>query len=44
MLLSGTPYPAVTGVLGHENSNTTKLYLRMDVALLRPLCLEVPHA
>ena len=44
MLLSGTPYPAVTGVLGHEKSNTTKLYLRMDVALLRPLCLEVPHA
>jgi len=44
MLLSGTPYTDVTGVLGHENSNTTKLYLRMDVALLRPLCLEVPHA
>jgi site-specific recombinase XerD len=44
MLLSGTPYPVVTGVLGHENPNTTKLYLRMDVERLRALCLEVPHA
>ena len=43
MLLSDTPYPVITGVLGHESSNTTKAYLRVDVERLRELCLEVPH-
>ena len=43
MLLSDTPYPVITGVLGHESSNTTKAYLRVDVERLRALCLEVPH-
>jgi len=43
MLLSDTPYPVITGVLGHESANTTKAYLRVDVERLRSLCLEVPH-
>jgi len=43
MLLTDTPYPVITGVLGHESSNTTKTYLRVDVERLRALCLEVPH-
>ena len=43
MLLTDTPYPVITGVLGHESSNTTKAYLRVDVERLRSLCLEVPH-
>jgi len=43
MLLNETPYPVITGVLGHESSNTTKSYLRVDVERLRTLCLEVPH-
>jgi len=44
MLLTETPYPVITGILGHESSNTTKAYLRVDVERLRTLCLEVPHA
>jgi integrase len=43
MLLSNTPYPVISGILGHSNANTTKLYLRIDVERMRPLSLEVPH-
>lgn len=43
MLSQKAPYPVVSGVLGHECANTTKRYLRVDVEVLRPLCLEVPH-
>ena len=43
MLLSDTPYPVITAVLGHESSNTTKAYLGVDVERLRTLSLEVPH-
>jgi len=43
MLLSGTPYPVITGVLGHESTNTTKVYLRADVEHLRQISLEVPY-
>jgi integrase len=42
MLLSNTPYPVVTGVLGHQNTSTTRRYLRVDVERLRPMALEVP--
>ncbi|WP_077215149.1 site-specific integrase [Bacillus dakarensis] len=43
LLKNNTPYPVITGVLGHENSNTTKLYLRIDIEQLRTVALEVPY-
>ncbi|MDQ6752265.1 MAG: site-specific integrase [Actinomycetota bacterium] len=42
MLEAGTPYPVIGAVLGHADANTTRRYLRVDVAHLRPLVLEVP--
>lgn len=42
MLESGTGYPVIGAVLGHVDANTTRRYLRVDVAHLRPLALEVP--
>ena len=42
MLESGTAYPVIGSVLGHADANTTRRYLRVDVAHLRPLALEVP--
>jgi site-specific recombinase XerD len=42
MLESGTAYPVIGAVLGHVDANTTRRYLRVDVAHLRPLALEVP--
>lgn len=44
MLESGTAYPVIGAVLGHADANTTRRYLRVDVAHLRPLALEVPDA
>jgi hypothetical protein len=32
----------IGAVLGHAEANTTRRYLRVDVAHLRPLALEVP--
>jgi integrase/recombinase XerD len=43
LLKQNTPFPVITGVLGHENSNTTKLYLRIDIEQLRLVSLEVPY-
>ena len=43
LLFNDTPYPVISGILGHENANTTKQYLRMDVKHLRQLALEVPY-
>lgn len=43
LLKNNTPYPVITGVLGHENSNTTRLYLRIDIEQLRTVALEVPY-
>jgi integrase len=42
LLYSQTPYPVVSGVLGHACVTTTTRYLRVDVEHLRPLSLEVP--
>lgn len=42
MLGSGTAYPVIGALLGHADANTTRRYLRVDVAHLRPLALEVP--
>ena len=43
LLQQGTPYPVITGILGHENTSTTKLYLRIDIQQLRTVALEVPN-
>lgn len=43
LLKNNTPYPVITGILGHENSNTTRLYLSIDIDQLRSLALEVPY-
>lgn len=43
LLQQGTPYPVITGILGHENTSTTKLYLRIDIEQLRTVALEVPN-
>lgn len=43
LLKHNTPLPIITGVLGHENSNTTKLYLRIDIEQLRSVALEVSN-
>jgi site-specific recombinase XerD len=44
MLEAGTAYPVIGAVLGHVEANTTRRYLRVDLAHLRPLALEVPDA
>ncbi|OGQ89104.1 MAG: hypothetical protein A2464_00380 [Deltaproteobacteria bacterium RIFOXYC2_FULL_48_10] len=41
LLQNNTPYPVITGILGHENTSTTKLYLRIDIQQLRTVALEV---
>jgi site-specific recombinase XerD len=43
LLQNHTPYPVITGILGHENTSTTKLYLRIDIEQLRTVALEVPN-
>jgi len=32
----------MSGILGHKNTETTKLYLRIDIQQLRTVALEVP--
>jgi len=44
LLQNHTPYPVITGILGHENTSTTRLYLRIDIEQLRTVALEVPDA
>jgi integrase/recombinase XerD len=43
LLQNSTPYPVITGILGHENTSTTKIYLRIDIQQLRTVALEVPN-
>lgn len=42
LLKESTPLPVISGILGHENTKTTTLYLRIDVEQLRTVALEVP--
>lgn len=42
LLHNRTPYPVIAGILGHESTSTTKLYLRIDIQQLRTVALEVP--
>jgi site-specific recombinase XerD len=43
LLKNDTPYPVITGILGHENTDTTKKYLKIDIEQLRSVSLEVPY-
>lgn len=43
LLKNNTPYPVITGILGHESTSTTQLYLSIDIEQLRSVALEVPY-
>jgi len=43
LLSENIPIHVITGVLGHKNSDTTNLYLRIDTGQLRSVALEVPN-
>ena len=43
LLQNSTPYPVISGILGHKNRSTTKLYLRIDIQQLRTVALEVSN-
>ncbi|WP_010248561.1 site-specific integrase [Acetivibrio cellulolyticus] len=43
LLKNNTPYPVITGILGHENTSTTRSYLAIDINQLRSVALEVPY-
>lgn len=42
LLAKGTTLPIITEVLGHENSASTRYYLRIDLASMSKCALEVP--
>lgn len=43
LLKNNTPYPVITGILGHENASSTEVYLSIDAEELRSVALEVPY-
>jgi Phage integrase family len=42
LLERGTIVPVISEVLGHENTESTRYYLRIDLKSMRQCCLEVP--
>lgn len=42
LLEKKTPIPVISEVLGHDNTESTKSYLRIDMNALRQCALEVP--
>ena len=42
LLEKKTPLPVISEVLGHTNTESTKTYIRIDMASLRQCALEVP--
>lgn len=42
LLEKHTPLPVISEVLGHQNTESTKYYLRIDINTLRQCALEVP--
>jgi len=42
LLEHGTSIPIISGVLGHEHTDTTMLYLRIDLSSLQKCALPVP--
>jgi site-specific recombinase XerD len=43
LLSNNEQLSTITGILGHENSNTTRRYLSIDTKGLRHIALEVPY-
>jgi site-specific recombinase XerD len=43
LLTNNTPMHVIKEVLGHTNLNTTKIYLNIDIDLLKLYALEVPY-
>lgn len=43
LLSKGTALPVITEVLGHENSESTRYYLRIDLASMAKCALDVPQ-
>ena len=43
LLEQNTPLPVITGILGHKNPETTKMYLAIDLTALRKCALNVPE-
>lgn len=43
LLEKETPLPVITGILGHKNPETTKIYLSVDFKSLRKCALDVPE-
>ena len=43
LLEQNTPLPVITGILGHKNPETTKMYLSIDLTSLRKCALNVPE-
>lgn len=42
MLEENIPLPVISETLSHSTTDTTKIYLKVDIHHLRPLALEVP--
>ena len=42
MLKNETPLPVISEALSHSTTDTTKIYLKVDMHHLRPLALDVP--
>ena len=42
MLRQGTSLPVISGILGHESTQTTMEYLRVDIVNLRECVLDTP--
>lgn len=42
LLENEVPLPVISEILGHKDTRTTEVYLKLDIAHLRKCCLEVP--
>lgn len=42
LLYNKTPIPVISEILGHASSESTKIYMRIDIESLRQCALEVP--
>lgn len=43
LLQHDTPLPIISGILGHTNTNTTSVYLKIDMKMLKKCALEVEY-
>lgn len=43
LLNNNAPAYVIKDILGHSNLNTTKVYLNIDIDMLKKIALEVPH-